>query len=100
MYMYICIGSGVGIHHTTSQISQREEVKEIERLYHSLIQQLNDYEQEKIHEWSVEVDSSSDSKLQQCLLLRDTTTRLLHVNFDPSLIRLLREVKYFLLLKL
>src|SRR5260370_32613503 len=91
-------GVGAGIH--AGHMSQRVEVKEIERLYTSLMNTLSDYERQKVKEWSEEVDSSSDVKLQSHLLLRDPTTRLLHVNFHPSLIRLLREVKYLLLLKL
>lgn len=39
-------------------------------------------------------------KLKLPLLIRNPETRLLTVNFDPALIKLLREVKYFLLLSL
>ena len=76
------------------------EVSEIERLYSQLMSQLQAYEQGKINEWSVEIEHTSDEKLKQCLLKRDKDSRLLSVNFDSALIRLLREVKYFLLLKL
>ena len=34
------------------------------------------------------------------LQVRDANTKLLSVNFDPSLVRLLREVKYFKLAEL
>ena len=42
----------------------------------------------------------SASKLKQALLKRDPRTQLLKINFDPTLVCLLREVKYFLLLDL
>lgn len=46
------------------------------------------------------MESSSQAKLKLPLLTRDDATGLLSVNFDPALVRLLREVKYFLLLEL
>jgi dynein heavy chain len=39
---------------------------------------------------------SSADKLRQSLLCRNDDTRRLQVNFDGALVRLLREVKYFL----
>lgn len=52
----------------------------------------------------VQVDTTSESKLHQPLLQfhEDSTAELplLTVNFDPALVRLLRETKYFLLLKI
>ena len=55
---------------------------------------------QKIEAWSKDVERSSQAKLKLPLLRRDAETDLLVVNFDPDLVRLLREVKYFLLLKL
>jgi len=79
---------------------EREESKEIERIYSALSQQLNDYEQKKIAEWTRDIDKSIDEKLRQPLLRREANTRMVQVNFDESLVRLLREVKYFLLLRI
>jgi len=48
-----------------------------------------------------ESESTSDERLKQSLLAKDETGEIdgiLRVNFDPMLVRLLREVKYFLLL--
>lgn len=42
----------------------------------------------------VQVGSVSIEKLKQNLLFRDETTKMLYVNFDPKLVRLLREVSY------
>ena len=61
---------------------------------------LLDYENQKVDEWASEVDSTSSSKLDLPLLRRSEETRQLVTNFDPALVRLLREVKYFLLLGL
>ena len=55
---------------------------------------------QKIEEWSRDVETTSAAKLKLPVLRRDRETGLLYVNFDRDLIRLLREVKYFLVLKL
>jgi len=81
-------------------ILDREEFKEVEKLYSSLRKSLKEYEETKISEWEREVETSSRDKLKQPLLRRDTDGVTLRVNFDPALVRLLREVKYFLLLDL
>ena len=44
--------------------------------------------------WEREVVEQSEEKLNQALLTKDDNGQL-RVNFDPALIRLLREVKYF-----
>jgi dynein heavy chain, axonemal len=61
---------------------------------------LQDFESNKIEEWGRDVEASSQAKLKLPLLLRDAEKQLLGVNFDPALVKLLREVKYFLLLGL
>ena len=77
---------------------EREEMRELLKAQASLVQQLSEYEARALQEWSADIDSSSDAKLQQPLLRRDASTGLLYVNFDGGLVKLLREVKYFLLL--
>mmetsp|Transcript_17270 Transcript_17270/g.33650 ORF Transcript_17270/g.33650 Transcript_17270/m.33650 type:complete len:4514 (+) Transcript_17270:154-13695(+) len=77
-----------------------EELEEMEKTYDGIVVKLEDYEAKKITEWTHEIDSSSQAKLMQSLLQRDKETRHIKVNFDKALIRLLREVKYSLLLKL
>ena len=59
-----------------------------------------EYENQKIEEWGRDVEASSAAKLKLPLLVRHPETRYLSTNFDPALTRLLREVKYFLLLGL
>jgi len=42
------------------------------------------------------IDQAAEEKLNLFLLVRDATDpRLIRVNFDPVLVRLLREAKYF-----
>jgi dynein heavy chain len=55
---------------------------------------------QKVAKWASEVDSTSSSKLDLPLLRRYEETHQLVTNFDPARVRLLREVKYFLLLGL
>ncbi len=86
--------------HVHAGSQNRPEFAEIAKVYASITSQLKDYESRRITEWAAEIDASSEMKLRQPLLRRDKDGRLLHVNFDDALVRLLREVKYFLLLKL
>ena len=61
---------------------------------------LEEYESQKIEEWGRDVEASSHVKLSLPLLTRDDETHYISVNFDPALVRLLRETKYFLLAEL
>ena len=78
-------------------ISEREEYKDVLKLHESITKQINQYSKEKILNWEKEVDSQSDAKLNLALITKNESGKL-KVNFDPSLVRLLREVKYFKLL--
>ena len=80
--------------------AEREEAKEVNKLFVSLMTSLEEYKMQKIEEWGRDVESSSQAKLKLPLLRRDDETRLLSVNFDKDLDKLLREVKYFLILGL
>ena len=80
-------------------IIEREEYKDVQKLYASITKSINEYEQSKILSWEKEVEASSQEKLKQSLLTKNEQG-MLKVNFDPALIRLLREVKYFNLLGL
>ena len=68
-------------------------------LYHTQAS-LEEYESQKIEEWGRDVEASSHVKLSLPLLTRDEETHYISVNFDPALVRLLRETKYFLLAEL
>ena len=81
-------------------VLEREEAKEVTKVHENIYESLNEYVSAKVSEWSHNVESSSQAKLKLPLLRRDSETGLLAVNFDPDLVALLREVKYFLLLDL
>jgi dynein heavy chain, axonemal len=81
-------------------ILEREEAKEVSKVFSTIVASLQEFESQKIEEWGRDVELSSHTKLKLPLLVRNPETRLLSVNFDAALVRLLREVKYFLLLGL
>ena len=51
-----------------------------------------------LQDWCNLISAVSDQKLKQALMSQDPQSGVLRVNFDPALVRLLREVRYFLLL--
>ena len=78
----------------------REEAKEVFKAHEVLMASLAEFEAVKIEQWRLEVESASGKKLTLPLLRRDEMNRRLFTNFDPALVRLLREAKCFLLLDL
>eukprot|EP00471_Norrisiella_sphaerica_P010953 CAMPEP_0184498660 /NCGR_PEP_ID=MMETSP0113_2-20130426/39505_1 /TAXON_ID=91329 /ORGANISM="Norrisiella sphaerica, Strain BC52" /LENGTH=4666 /DNA_ID=CAMNT_0026886275 /DNA_START=34 /DNA_END=14034 /DNA_ORIENTATION=- len=74
--------------------------KEVVQLHETVIKMMKDFMNEKIEAWKGEVKGSSQTKLDLPLLTREEDTRKLNVNFDPSLVRLLQEVRYMHLLHL
>jgi dynein heavy chain len=85
-----------------SQLSQaiqdREEFKDVQKLYNSLCRNLKEYNEQKIVIWETGVEENTEDKLNQFLLIREETEvaeeGFVRVNFDNVLTRLLREVKY------
>ena len=84
-----------------SKAQEREDTREVIKMYTSLMGYLADFEKERIDAWGESIEAASQEKLKNPLIRRgDEVISLLYVNFDPILVRLLREVKYFLLLGL
>ena len=81
-------------------ILDREEAKEVIKVQRAIMSSLLDFEKQKIKQWGLDVEATSGAKLELPLLRRSVESRQLVTNFDPALVRLLREVKYFLLLGL
>jgi len=83
-------------------IQDREEYKDVQKLYASICRALKEFEDSKIKQWEQLVEAETEVKLDQFLLVQEEPNEegesLLRVNFDPVLTRLLREVKYLLLL--
>jgi len=75
-------------------ITDREEYKDVKKLFESITKSIIDYEKEKQLSWEKDVEENSEEKLKQALLQKDESGQV-KVNFDPLLTRLLREVKYF-----
>ena len=81
-------------------ILDREEAKEVKKVQAAIVMSLLEFEAQKIEEWALDVEAASNEKLRLPLVQRAPKTRELTTNFDPTLVCLLREVKYFLLLDL
>ena len=86
----------------SQSIQDREEYKDIQKLYNSICKNLKEFEDEKIKSWEAGVDESTEDQLNKFLLVREETDAapegFVRVNFDPILTALLREVKYLQLL--
>jgi dynein heavy chain len=80
-------------------VLEREEFKDVQKLYANLMKALTEYQSQRIDEWATEVEATAKEKLKKSLLYRDDQG-LVKVNFDPGLVRLLREVKHFHLMSL
>lgn len=57
-----------------------------------------DFNNMLLQDWCNLISAVSDQKLKQPLMSQDPQGTVLRVNFDAALVRLLREVRYFLLL--
>ena len=76
-----------------------DEGREAEKMHAVVVKALNEYQRLHIEKWAKDVSNTSEAKLKLPLLRRgDGDLPLLCVNFDPGLVCLLREVKYFLAL--
>jgi dynein heavy chain len=88
----------------SQSVKDREEFKDVKKLYNSLCKNLKEYNDHKKKLWEAGVEENTEGKLNKYLLLREETDvaveGFVRVNFDPVLVRLLREVKYFLLLNI
>lgn len=86
----------------SQSIQDREEYKDVQKLYASLCKNLREYNDVKVKLWEQGVEENTEEKLNKFLIYREETPLavegFVRVNFDPVLVRLLREVKYLLLL--
>eukprot|EP00656_Telonema_subtile_P018040 TRINITY_DN1972_c0_g1_i10.p1 TRINITY_DN1972_c0_g1~~TRINITY_DN1972_c0_g1_i10.p1 ORF type:complete len:4525 (-),score=1414.93 TRINITY_DN1972_c0_g1_i10:97-13671(-) len=81
---------------------ESDEMAEAEATHSHILELLHSYNNQKQKDWAKEVDESVVSKLKLPLLIMadEGPDKGLQVNFDPSLVRMLREVGYFLKLNL
>ena len=83
----------------SQSIQDREEFKDVQKLYISLCKNLKEYNKQKVVQWEHGVEKNTEDQLNKFLLYREQTEMgFIRVNFDPVLVRLLREVKYLLLM--
>lgn len=81
----------------SSNIMEKDEGKDVVKSYKATMAKLREFANKQIAMLGSDLEAASIQKLKQTLLRRDPDTRMLNVNFDPTLVALLREVKYFLL---
>ncbi|XP_064179132.1 dynein heavy chain 9, axonemal [Anguilla rostrata] len=68
--------------------------KRMIKKYEEMMDILERYSQRLYDSWSETVGEKSQYNLNQPLISRDPSTRLITVNFNPQLVSVLREVKY------
>ncbi|CAK4776251.1 unnamed protein product [Aphanomyces euteiches] len=81
-------------------VLEREDSKEVIKMYTNLVASLMEFKAATVKTWAHSIEISSKSKLKLPLLRKDPDSGLVFVNFDPALVQLLREVKYFIVLKI
>ncbi|KAJ3312837.1 hypothetical protein HDV04_002647 [Boothiomyces sp. JEL0838] len=74
-------------------VMQSEEAAVVKTKYNEIFAALEAYEQSIFSKWSASITDESEANLQKPILIRQAG--LLQVNFDPKVVALLREVKYF-----
>ncbi|OQS01914.1 dynein heavy chain [Thraustotheca clavata] len=77
-------------------VLEREDSKEVIKMFTNIVASLMEYQSASVKTWAHSIEISSKSKLKLPLLRRENDTGLVFVNFDPALVQLLREVKYFI----
>ena len=92
-----------------SAVMETDETKETFKMYQNASETFKAYELSQFESWCKSIESVGQEKLKQPLLVKYTDggfdgkgkgLPLLRVNFDPALVKLLREVRYFRLMKL
>eukprot|EP00891_Asterochloris_glomerata_P002883 jgi/Astpho2/2883/Aster-01037 len=90
------------VHGLHRLVLETEEARSIMQAYDKLMADMDAYEKATVQDWCNLISAISDQKLKQPLMRYEQrpgdALPLLRVNFDPALVRLLREVRYFLLL--
>lgn len=74
-------------------VMETEEASIVSSKYNAIFAALESYELNCFNNWGANISFESEINLQKSLFARDAD--LLRVNFDPKVVALLREVKYF-----
>eukprot|EP00939_MAST-03C_sp_MAST-3C-sp1_P002675 g2675.t1 len=78
-------------------VLETEDGKDVVKSYKATMTKLRHFETKQIARLGAGLETASIEKLKDTLLRREKDSSMLVVNFDPALVALLREVKYFLL---
>lgn len=81
------------IHEVNETLLQTSEGRSANRLFDSISKNIRQYQLNEYEKWAATVSTVYSEKLGEYLLKRDEAG-LLFVNFDPQLVRILREVNY------
>ena len=93
----------------SNAVMETDETKETFKMYENTTAMFLEYEKAQFEVWCKSIESVGQEKLKQPLLVQYTDggfdgkgkgLPLLRVNFDPALVKLLREVRYFRLMHL
>nr|KAJ3421855.1 hypothetical protein HK105_002054 [Polyrhizophydium stewartii] len=74
-------------------VMNTDEASTVKNKYNELLAALDAYEQGIFNKWKDNIIDESEANLNKPVLIREAN--LLKVNFDPKVVALLREVKYF-----
>lgn len=66
--------------------------------YNNLIERLKRFEKEIFEKWAAKVPTQIELNLKKTLLRRTENSKIIHLNFDPELSSILREVHYLRLM--
>ncbi|KAJ3090810.1 hypothetical protein HK102_002597 [Quaeritorhiza haematococci] len=75
-------------------VMSSEEANIVKAKYSSLLSVLEQHERTVISQWAVAIVDESEKNLNKPILMRNADGRL-QVNFDPKVVALIREVRYF-----
>ncbi|XP_055096955.1 dynein axonemal heavy chain 17 [Symphalangus syndactylus] len=80
--------------HIKHPVMSGAEAKLIYQKYDEMMELLRCHREKIYQQWVAGVDQDCHFNLGQPLILRDTASNLIHVNFSKALVAVLREVKY------
>lgn len=79
-------------------VTKTPEALELVRRYERLMELLALFEDKVFNEWREKVPEKIELNLQKSLMTRDSSTKLLLLNFSPQLFAILKEVHYLKLM--
>ncbi|XP_063817028.1 dynein axonemal heavy chain 9 isoform X3 [Pseudophryne corroboree] len=87
-------------YHITHPCMESDEGKRMKLKYEEMMALLDKYVEQLYAEWCQTVSEKSQYNLKRPLIIREESSNLINVNFDPQLVSVLREVKYLQTLRM